>query len=166
MSASVCLGNIKEGPKTEGKMIPFSGGVLTLGICSDIGQPGCNDGSLPTSPVSDCEELTEAHFKDCQNLDRDTSEIINDFLQKFTGLSRSCGQHRKIVQTMSRVVEGLVVKHEIVYKGAFLTKGRDLLLLWRCLAGNSRKWMSPCATLNKTSFVVDIPCIFVIIYMM
>ncbi|XP_017577191.1 induced myeloid leukemia cell differentiation protein Mcl-1b [Pygocentrus nattereri] len=101
---------------------------FTLGISSQTRAPriaAVTDGSLPTSPASDCEELDSDQFKESETLDRDTSEIVIDFLQNFTGLSRSCGRHRGVVQTIRRVVDGLVVKHELVYKGMFTRLGME-----------------------------------------
>ncbi|XP_036440183.1 induced myeloid leukemia cell differentiation protein Mcl-1b [Colossoma macropomum] len=101
---------------------------LTLGISSETRAPrtaAVRDGSLPTSPASDCEELDAEHFKEYETLDRDTSDIVSDFLQNFTGLSPSYGRHSEVVQTMRRVVDGLVVKHELVYKGMLTRLGME-----------------------------------------
>ncbi|XP_072535650.1 induced myeloid leukemia cell differentiation protein Mcl-1b [Salminus brasiliensis] len=109
--------------KTEGcgaDIVPRLGmGALTLGISSETRttRPGVGDGSLPGSPSSDCEEFTVDHCKEYETLDGDTREIISDFLRNFSGLSRSDGRHSAVVKTMIRVVDGLVAKHGIVYKG-------------------------------------------------
>ncbi|KAL7887445.1 hypothetical protein AOLI_G00051660 [Acnodon oligacanthus] len=99
---------------------------LTLGISSPR-TAAVRDGSLPTSPASDCEELEvdADQFKESETLDRDTSDIVIDFLQNFTGLSRSYGRHSEVVQAMRRVVDGLVVKHELVYKGMLTRLGME-----------------------------------------
>ncbi|KAL6488564.1 hypothetical protein MHYP_G00023050 [Metynnis hypsauchen] len=103
---------------------------LTLGISSQARPPriaAVRDGSLPTSPASDCGELEldADQFKESETLDRDTSDIVIDFLQNFTGLSRSYGRHSGVVQTIRRVVDGLVVKHELVYKGMLTRLGME-----------------------------------------
>ncbi|KAI4893291.1 hypothetical protein NFI96_019697 [Prochilodus magdalenae] len=106
------------------KTVPMLLGMrpLTLGLSSESRAPRTDVGvgSLPTSPESDCEEDI-SHMKEYETLDKDTCDIISDFLQNFTGLSLSYGRHSSVVQTMRRVVDGLVVKHELAYKG-MLTK--------------------------------------------
>ncbi|XP_048010214.1 induced myeloid leukemia cell differentiation protein Mcl-1b [Megalobrama amblycephala] len=68
-------------------------------------------GSVPSSPGSDIEE--DAYT----SLDVETREIIDTFLKNFTGLSHSKIGKKQVLSTMKRVVESLVVKHEIAYKG-------------------------------------------------
>ncbi|KAM9487849.1 induced myeloid leukemia cell differentiation protein Mcl-1b [Clarias gariepinus] len=86
---------------------------LNLGV-SPSNQRGLPDDSLPNSPESDCDEVPGLGF-----LDHNTQEIIADFFQLITSPSHSCARHHKVLQTMKRVVDGLLVKHELVYKGMF-----------------------------------------------
>lgn len=85
---------------------------LNLGI-SPENQRSLSDGSLPTSPESDCDEAPVSRCFLAHN----TQEIIRDFLLLVTSPSRPCGRHNKVLQTMKRVVDSLLVKHELVYKG-------------------------------------------------
>lgn len=73
-------------------------------------------GSVPSTPVLDCEEID-----DCASyhsaLEMDTREIIDCFLKQFAGLSHSKCVKKQVVSTMKRVVDSLVLKHEITYNG-------------------------------------------------
>lgn len=69
-------------------------------------------GSVPSSPGSDCEELDNY-----TSLDTETRETIDIFLKNFSGLPHSKIGKKQVLSTMKRVVESLVVKHEIAYKG-------------------------------------------------
>ncbi|XP_067304607.1 induced myeloid leukemia cell differentiation protein Mcl-1b [Pseudorasbora parva] len=69
-------------------------------------------GSLPSSPGSDCEELDNY-----LSLDMETRETIDIFFKNFSGLPHSKTGKKQVLSTMKRVVESLVVKHEIAYKG-------------------------------------------------
>lgn len=73
-------------------------------------------GSVPSSPGSDCEEMD-----DSSSLDKETRETIDIFLKNFTGLPHSKMEKKQVLSTMKRVVESLVVKHEIAYKGNFIS---------------------------------------------
>lgn len=67
------------------------------------------DGSLPTTP--DPEEL------DYAELERDTRQLLLDFYRTHTGM---CPVDRKLhhaIPTMKRVVDNILVKHQIAYKG-------------------------------------------------
>ncbi|XP_043088933.1 induced myeloid leukemia cell differentiation protein Mcl-1a [Puntigrus tetrazona] len=67
------------------------------------------DGSLPSTP--DPEEFGYAE------LDRDTRQLLLDFYFTRTGM---CSRDRKLhhaLPTMNRVVEDILLKHEIAYKG-------------------------------------------------
>ncbi|KAG9276593.1 hypothetical protein AMEX_G8917 [Astyanax mexicanus] len=103
------------------------GAGLSLGLAADIRptRPGVDDGSVPSSPLSDCGEMAVGNCKQYETLDGDTREIISDFLRNFCGLSRSCGGHGAVVQTMKRVVDDLVVKHGIAYKGMLNKLGME-----------------------------------------
>lgn len=69
-------------------------------------------GSVPSSPGSDCEE-------DYTSFEMETRETIDIFLKNFTGIPHSKIGKKQVLSTMKRVVESLVVKHEIAYKGNF-----------------------------------------------
>lgn len=71
-------------------------------------------GSVPSSPGSDCEEID-----DYTSFEMETRETIDIFLKNFTGLPHSKIGKKQVLSTMTRVVESLVVKHEIAYKGNF-----------------------------------------------
>uniref|UniRef100_A0A8C2A7T6 MCL1 apoptosis regulator, BCL2 family member b n=2 Tax=Cyprinus carpio TaxID=7962 RepID=A0A8C2A7T6_CYPCA len=73
-------------------------------------------GSVPSSPESDCEEIVD-YSPVCAALEMDTREIIDIFLKSFTGLPHSKSGKKQILSTMKRVVDSLVVKHELAYKG-------------------------------------------------
>lgn len=74
-----------------------------------------DDGSLPTSPDSQpcCPEFPTAETE----LHRETRELIGAFYRKHTGLSRSERCRHKAMKTMQKVVNELLQKHEIVFKG-------------------------------------------------
>lgn len=74
-----------------------------------------DDGSLPTSPDSQpcCPEFPTAETE----LHRETRELIGAFYRKHTGLSRSERCRHKAMKTMQKVVNELLLKHEIVFKG-------------------------------------------------
>lgn len=93
---------------------PIPRPTLNLGI-SPENQRGLADGSLPTSPESDCDEVLSVGCF----LEHNTQEIIADFFLLFTSPSRPCGRHTRVLKTMKRVVDSLLVKHELVYKGNF-----------------------------------------------
>lgn len=76
-------------------------------------------GSVPSTPVSDCEEIDD-YTPDYSALEMDTREIIDCFLKQFTGLSHSKCVKKQVVSTMKRVVDSLVMKHEITYNGKWL----------------------------------------------
>ncbi|KAK7147238.1 hypothetical protein R3I94_009932 [Phoxinus phoxinus] len=69
-------------------------------------------GSVPSSPGSDCGEIDNY-----TSLEMETRETIDIFLKNFTGLPHSKIGKKQVLSTMKRVVESLVVKHEIAYKG-------------------------------------------------
>lgn len=73
-------------------------------------------GSVPSSPGSDIEEV-DAYT----SLAVETREIIDIFLKNFTGLPHSKMEKKQVLSTMKRVVESLVVKHEIAYKGNLIS---------------------------------------------
>lgn len=74
-----------------------------------------DDGSLPTSPDSQpcCPEFPTAETE----LHRETREIIGAFYRSHTGLSRSERCRHKAMETMRKVVNELLLKHEIAFKG-------------------------------------------------
>ncbi|KAI5106208.1 MCL1, BCL2 family apoptosis regulator b [Silurus meridionalis] len=95
---------------------PIQRPTLNLGISTE-NQRGLSSGSLPTSPEFDCDEVASVGCF----LEHNTREIIADFFSLYTSPSYRCGRHNKVLQTMERVVDSLLVKHELVYKG-MLTK--------------------------------------------
>ncbi|KAG7336007.1 hypothetical protein KOW79_000700 [Hemibagrus wyckioides] len=78
-------------------------------------------GSLPTSPESDSDEVPGVGCF----LEHDTREIIADFFFLVTSSPRLCERHTKVLQTMKRVVDDLMVKHRIVYKGMLVKLNLD-----------------------------------------
>lgn len=111
---SLSAPNVPSGYKEKPLAVvaPLQRPTLNLGISPET-QRGLADGSLPTSPESDCDEVPGVGCF----LERNTREIIGDFLLLITSPSRSRGRHNKVLQTMKRVVDSLLVKHELVYKG-------------------------------------------------
>lgn len=73
-------------------------------------------GSVPSSPETDCEEIDD-YTSIYAALERDTREIIDVFLKKYTGLPHSTSGKKQVLSTMKRVVDSLAVKHELPYKG-------------------------------------------------
>uniref|UniRef100_A0A8C1Y6A5 MCL1 apoptosis regulator, BCL2 family member b n=1 Tax=Cyprinus carpio TaxID=7962 RepID=A0A8C1Y6A5_CYPCA len=76
-------------------------------------------GSVPSSPESDCEKTPDEYTSNriYDALEMDTREIIDIFLKNFNGLPHSKRGNKQVLETMNRVVESLVVKHELAYKG-------------------------------------------------
>ncbi|XP_016399306.1 induced myeloid leukemia cell differentiation protein Mcl-1 homolog [Sinocyclocheilus rhinocerous] len=74
-------------------------------------------GSVPSSPEPDCEEVQDEYTSIYDALEMDTREIIDIFLKNFTGFPHSKSGNKQVLATMNRVVESLVVKHELAYKG-------------------------------------------------
>ncbi|KAF4103102.1 induced myeloid leukemia cell differentiation protein Mcl-1b [Onychostoma macrolepis] len=74
-------------------------------------------GSVPSSPETDCEERDD-YTSIYAAMEMDTREIIDIFLKTYTGLphSKKSGKN-PVLSTMKRVVDSLVVKHELAYKG-------------------------------------------------
>ncbi|XP_059424002.1 induced myeloid leukemia cell differentiation protein Mcl-1b [Carassius carassius] len=73
-------------------------------------------GSVPSSPETDCEEIND-YTSSYTALEMDTRQIIDSFLKSFTGLPHSKNGKKQVLSTMKRVVDSLVVKHELAYKG-------------------------------------------------
>lgn len=111
---SVSVPKVQPGYKEKPFAVvsPIPRHSLNLGISPEI-QRGLPDGSLPTSPESDSDETPVG----CCFLAHNTREIIRDYFLLVTSPSRHCGRHHKVLQTMKRVVDSLLVKHELVYKG-------------------------------------------------
>lgn len=80
-------------------------------------------GSVPSSPESDCEKTPDEYTSNriYDALEMDTREIIDIFLKNFTGLPHSKRGNKQVLETMNRVVESLVVKHELAYKGNLIS---------------------------------------------
>jgi len=74
-----------------------------------------DDGSLPTSPDS---QLSMPEFPTEETeLERDTRELICSFYRIYTGLSRPERNRHKALGTMKRVVDDVLTKHSITFKG-------------------------------------------------
>ncbi|RXN22472.1 induced myeloid leukemia cell differentiation Mcl-1-like protein [Labeo rohita] len=67
------------------------------------------DGSLPSTP--DPQEFDSAE------LDRDTRQLLLDFYLTHTGMCSSGRKHHHALPTMKRLVDDILVKHRIAYKG-------------------------------------------------
>lgn len=91
---------------------PIQRPILNIGISTE-NHRGLAHGSLPTSPESDSDEVPGVGCF----LEHDTREIIADFFVLVTSPSYHCERHSKVLQTMKRVVDNLMIKHELVYKG-------------------------------------------------
>ncbi|XP_052000007.1 induced myeloid leukemia cell differentiation protein Mcl-1 homolog [Xyrauchen texanus] len=75
-------------------------------------------GSEQSTPGLDGEEMDDVFTPTPDTaLIMDTREIINIFFKDFAGLSHAKGGKKQVLSTMKSVVESLVVKHEIAYKG-------------------------------------------------
>lgn len=111
---SLSVPNVQSGYKERPLAVvaPIQRRTLALGISPEH-QRGLFDGSLPASPESDCDEVPSVGCF----LEHNTREIIAEFFLIFTSPSRPYGRHNKVLQTMKRVVDTLLVKHELVYKG-------------------------------------------------
>ncbi|KAB5586865.1 hypothetical protein PHYPO_G00006370 [Pangasianodon hypophthalmus] len=119
---SVTVPNVPSGCKEKpfAVVAPIPRPTLNLGI-SPENQRGLPDGSLPTSPESDCDEVPGVGCF----LEHDTRELIVELFLLLTSSSRRCGRHNKVLHTMKRVVDSLLVKHELVYKGMLVKLGLD-----------------------------------------
>lgn len=111
---SVTMPNVSSGYKEKPLAVvaPIQRPTLNLGISSE-NQRSLIDGSLPASPESDCDEVSGVGCF----LEHNTKEIIASFFQSFASASRPFGPHNKVLGTMKRVVDSLLVKHDLVYKG-------------------------------------------------
>ncbi|XP_027005627.1 induced myeloid leukemia cell differentiation protein Mcl-1b [Tachysurus fulvidraco] len=113
------VSNVTSGYK-EQKPVAVVRPTLNLGLSTE-NQRGLSDGSLPTSPEFDSDQVSGVGCF----LEHNTQEIIEDFLQLITSPSRLCGRHNKVLKTMKRVVDNLLVKHDIVYKGMLVKLNLD-----------------------------------------
>ncbi len=75
-------------------------------------------GSVPSSPETDCEEMDDYTSINAA-LEMDTREIVDIFLKNVAGLPHSKSGKTQVLSTMKRVVDSLAVKHELAYKGNF-----------------------------------------------
>lgn len=74
-----------------------------------------DDGSLPTSP--DSQPCSPEFPTGETELMRETRELIVEFYLSYTGLSRSERRPHKAMGTMRKVVNDVLTKHEIAFKG-------------------------------------------------
>lgn len=111
---SLSVPNVSSGYKEKPLAVvaPIQRPALNLGISPEH-QSGLVDGSLPSSPECDCDEAASVGCF----LEHNTREIIGDFFLLFTSPPRPCGRHNKVLQTIRRVVDSLLGKHELAYKG-------------------------------------------------
>ncbi|XP_036371839.1 induced myeloid leukemia cell differentiation protein Mcl-1 homolog [Megalops cyprinoides] len=90
------------------------------GLMLDRFPPSTNeDGSLPSSPGTPLDGCGKtAEFNTSHNgLDRETRDLIVNFLRIYTGLSRSRRSPSKALTTLTRVVDDVIEKHHIAYNG-------------------------------------------------
>ncbi|XP_006641856.2 induced myeloid leukemia cell differentiation protein Mcl-1b [Lepisosteus oculatus] len=128
------LDNYSAEPVATSAWIPKSPRSLPAGLKlgGHFPESGHAGGSLPSTPDTplDCggvpEFLSEAHGQ----LNAETRELIGTFLQMYTGLPhrRSRG---KALETLKRVVDSVVAKHQIAYHGMIAkleleNKGEDV----------------------------------------
>lgn len=77
-------------------------------------------GSLPCTPDQQSDSDSEAHCV-CPArddvLESSTRPLISRFMREFTGLSKSQRSESRELSTMKRVVDGLLEKHKIAYRG-------------------------------------------------
>lgn len=74
------------------------------------------DGSLPSTPELQAEVDTDSQVDEV--LDRDTKRVICTFLRDYAGVSKPKRKRQDKVQvTMTRVVDGVLEKHQYAYKG-------------------------------------------------
>lgn len=103
-----CLDEVDSSPRVslpERKGLGFDGGFHS----SDY------DESLPTSPDS---HLSVPEFPTEEaKLERETRELIVSFYRSYIGLSRSERSRHKALGTMKRVVDDVLIKHAIAFKG-------------------------------------------------
>ncbi|KAK3550542.1 hypothetical protein QTP70_000013 [Hemibagrus guttatus] len=114
--------NVQSGYKEKplAVVVPIQRPTLNFGISTE-NRRGLVDGSLPASPELDSDEVSGVGCF----LEHNTREIIGDFFLLITSHSRHCGRHSKVLQTMKRVVDSLMVKHELVYKGMLVKLNLD-----------------------------------------
>lgn len=83
-----------------------------------------DDSSLPTSPDS---QLSMPEFPTEETeLERETRELICSFYRIYTGLSRSERNRHKALETLKRVVDDVLTKHSITFKGKHLVVVRTV----------------------------------------
>lgn len=73
-------------------------------------------GSVPSSPETDCEEMDD-YTSIYAALEMDTRETVDIFLKSVAGLPHSKSGKKQVLSTMKRVVDSLALKHELAYKG-------------------------------------------------
>ncbi|XP_026145197.1 induced myeloid leukemia cell differentiation protein Mcl-1 homolog [Carassius auratus] len=95
--------------ETDATMKPLRPGTNGLkGLQLDGRFVSAADGSLPNTP--DTQELGS-------ELDRDTRQLLLDFYRTYTGMCPRDRKQHHALPTMNRVVAGVLLKHEIAYKG-------------------------------------------------
>lgn len=77
------------------------------------------DGSLPCTPelMSDSEVDVSSCPAGDEVLENDTRQLVSQFLNDFTGLSKAQWTETKALSTMKRVVGDLLDKHRYAYNG-------------------------------------------------
>ncbi|XP_072529463.1 induced myeloid leukemia cell differentiation protein Mcl-1a [Salminus brasiliensis] len=89
----------------EGLQVPPGSAKASLG-----------GGSLPESPQSPSDDFLLDFSPGCRGaLEEDTRRLIGDFYRAYTG--QKLQYQHPALQTMSRVVEGVIHKHRIAYNG-------------------------------------------------
>ncbi|CAL8358629.1 unnamed protein product [Arctogadus glacialis] len=96
----------------ERKPRPTELGRGRLGNKSQDDQEG--DGSLPCTPELQSEVDTDSQAGE-EVLDSDTKRVICTFLRDYAGASRT--RQDEVQVTMTRVVDGVLEKHQYAYKG-------------------------------------------------
>lgn len=90
-------------------------------------QPGGSQGSSPEASL-DLNYLPDSSTHSNQGeLDIDTRNLIEVFLLSHTGLKHPRCSQPKALATMDRVVESLVIKHAIAYKGLSSLSSPDIV---------------------------------------
>lgn len=92
----------------------------TMKYLSKMIRGDSDGGSLPSSPDQQSDSDSEAHCV-CSGIDdvleNLTRSLIRQFMREYTGLSKPQMSESRELSTMKRVVDGLLEKHNIAYRG-------------------------------------------------
>ncbi|XP_068426642.1 induced myeloid leukemia cell differentiation protein Mcl-1b [Clinocottus analis] len=89
----------------------------TSGYASKMIEDTDDGGSLPCTPELDGEIDMSDSPAEAEVLENDTRQLMSQFLQDFTGISKSQWNESRELKTMKRVVQDVLEKHRYAYNG-------------------------------------------------